>query len=151
MADTRELADMPELHPSDRHSPFHKVIGWTVTEWGEGRAVITCPIRPDFMNRGGNLHGGLVATLIDAAAGYAALAGPATLGSGDGTSRGPAGATLSLTINYLGTAREGLLTIRAVRTGGGKSIAFVRIEVLAEGGAVIAEGVCTYRLFPPKV
>lgn len=144
------MADASELHPPERHSPFHKVIGWTVAEWGGGRAVITCPIRTDFMNRGGNLHGGLVATLIDAAAGYAALGGPATLGSPDATSRGPAGATLSLTINYLGTVRDGLLTIRAVRTGGGRSVAFVRVEVLAEGGAVIAEGVCTYRLFSPK-
>lgn len=153
MAETTEQAGAPELHPPHRHSPFHKVIGWKVAEWGEGRTVITCPIRQDFMNRGGNLHGGLVATLIDAAAGYAALGGPATLSDGrggDAEGRGPAGATLSLTINYLGTAREGLLTIRAVRTGGGRSVAFVRIEVFAESGAVIAEGVCTYRLFPPK-
>jgi uncharacterized protein (TIGR00369 family) len=150
MTDTPELADAPELHPPDRHSPFHRVIGWKVTEWGDGSAVITCPVRADFMNRGGNLHGGFVATLIDAAAGYAALGGPSSTANAPGSDRGPAGATLSLTINYLGTTREGLLSVRAVRTGGGKSIAFVRIEVMAESGAVIAEGVCTYRLFPTK-
>jgi uncharacterized protein (TIGR00369 family) len=139
-----------ELHPPDRHSPFHRVIGWKVAEWGDGRAVITCPVRPDFMNRGGNLHGGLVATLIDAAAGYAALGGPKTIANAAGGERGPLGATLSLTINYLGTTRQGLLSVHATRTGGGKSVAFVRIEVRAESGAVIAEGMCTYRLFPPK-
>lgn len=140
-----------QIHPLERHSPFHRLIGWEVVEWGGNRAVLTCDIRPDYMNRGGNLHGGLVATLIDAAAGYAALGGPA---AGDlvvpGSERGPMGATLSLTVNYLGTAHAGLLTVTAVRTGGGKSVSFVRVEVARADGTVIAEGVCTYRRFAPR-
>lgn len=135
------------IHPADRHSPFHRLIGWSVTEWGNGRAVITCDIRPDFMNRGGNLHGGLVATLIDAAAGYAALGGPGRLD--EAAARGPLGATLSLTVNYLGTARQGRLTVTAERSGGGRTIAFVRIAVTGPDGAMLAEGMCTYRLFAP--
>jgi uncharacterized protein (TIGR00369 family) len=135
-----------EIDPPKDHSPFHRLIGWTIESWVGGRAVLTCEVKPDFMNRNGNLHGGLIATLIDAAAGYAAAGDP------PGTTAGPAtrGVTLSLTINYLGAARDGLLTVTATRTGGGKSIAFVKIEVAGPDGAPVAEGVCTYRRFPPK-
>lgn len=138
--------------PPERYSAFHRLIGWDVVEWAGGRAVLTCRIRPDYMNRGGNVHGGLIATLIDAAAGYAAIGGPPTGPEPDPAppKAPPSGSTISLNINYVGAVREGLLTITAIRTGGGKSVAFVRIEVTVDDGRRVAEGLCTYRLFPPR-
>lgn len=132
-----------EIHPTDRHSAFHRLIGWDVVEWTDGGVVLTCEVRDDFMNRSGNLHGGLVATLMDSAGGYAALGGPPR----DPAADGRRGVTLSLTVNYLGTAREGLLTVTATRTGGGRSIAFVAIKVEDGEGRLIAEGVGTFRRF----
>lgn len=146
------MTDAAPLHPPERYSPFHRLIGWEVAEWANGRAVLTCRIRDDYMNRGGNVHGGLIATLIDAAAGYAALGGPTKETEAEPVSpkAPPSGSTISLNINYVSAVREGLLTITAERTGGGKSVAFVRIEVTADEGRRVAEALCTYRLFPRK-
>ncbi|KAF0123628.1 MAG: hypothetical protein FD152_3273 [Xanthobacteraceae bacterium] len=140
--------DQPiEVRPSDRHSPFHRLIGWEVVEWTDGRAVLKCPVREDYMNRGGALHGGLVATLMDSAGGYAALGGPPK----DANQIDRRGVTLSLTVNYLGTARDGVLTVTATRTGGGRSIAFVSIRVDDSDGNTIADGVGTFRRFTGAV
>ena len=138
-----ELDQPVTVRPSDRHSAFHRLIGWEVVEWTDGRAVMTCPVREEFMNRGGGLHGGLVATLMDSAGGYAALGGPPN----DPEAVDGRGVTLSLTVNYLGTARDGVLTVTATRTGGGRSVAFVSIRVEDDKGTVIADGVGTFRRF----
>lgn len=131
------------VRPTDRHSAFHRLIGWEVVEWSDGHAVMLCPVREEFMNRGGGLHGGLVATLMDSAGGYAALGGPPK----DPDAVDGRGVTLSLTVNYLGTAREGTLKVTATRTGGGKSVAFVAIRCEDDKGNPIAEGVGTFRRF----
>ncbi|MGU9980820.1 PaaI family thioesterase [Phreatobacter sp. HK31-P] len=138
-----ELDQPIVVRPSDRHSAFHRLIGWEVVEWSDGRAVMKCPVREDFMNRGGGLHGGLVATLMDSAGGYAALGGPPK----DPNEIDGRGVTLSLTVNYLGTARDGVLTVTATRTGGGRSVAFVSIRVEDSDGNIIADGVGTFRRF----
>jgi len=127
----------------DRRGAFHRLIGWEVAHWVDGHVVLTCPVRPDFMNRSGALHGGLVATLMDSAGSYAGL-GPPPTHTEEMDARG---VTLSLTINYLGTARGGTLTITARRTGGGRSISFVSIRVEDDAGNTIADGVGTFRRF----
>ena len=124
-------------------SAFQKLIGWEVPVWEDGHAVVTCTVRPEFTNRRGGLHGGLVATLIDAVAGHAAL-GPPPKAPGV---PGPPGVTLSLTINYLGTLKEGRLTATARRTGGGKTIAFVHVTVEGPEGQPVAEATGTFRRF----
>lgn len=127
-------------------SAFQKLIGWKVEVWEDGYAVITCRIRPDFMNRGGVLHGGLIATLLDAVAGHAAFGAPPT----DPAVPRRGGVTLSFTINYLGTAHEGVLTVTGRRTGGGRSIVFARAEVTDADGNLIAEGSGTFKRRQPQ-
>lgn len=122
-------------------SAFQKLIGWKVEVWEEGYAVITCRIRPDFMNRGGVLHGGLIATLLDSVAGHAAFGVPPS----DPSEPRRGGVTLSFTINYLGTAHDGVLTVTGRRTGGGRSIIFARAEVVDAAGNLIAEGSGTFK------
>lgn len=131
------------VHPI---SDFQKLIGWKVKVWEEGHAVITCEIRQDFMNRNGILHGGLIATLLDSVAGHAAFGAPPA----DPAEPRQGGVTLSFTINYLGTAREGALTVTGRRTGGGKSIVFARAEAVDATGRLIAEATGTFKRLRPK-
>ena len=49
------------------------LLGLKVEEAEEGRVVISCQKRPDFLQQTGLLHGGVTGALCEAAAGYAAL------------------------------------------------------------------------------
>jgi uncharacterized protein (TIGR00369 family) len=119
-------------------SPFNRHLGMRITKWEEGRVRLTCTIQ-DFMgNRSGAMHGGVSATLIDAACGYAV-----THPLPDGTKR--LAITLSMTTNYTGAAREGELTIDAVRKGGGNTITFAEATITNADGEKVAFGTATLR------
>jgi uncharacterized protein (TIGR00369 family) len=126
---------------------FKKLIGWRVLSWSDGHTVLACPIRQEVMNRVGIPHGGFIATLLDTAAGHAAFGPPSSPPAGE---RG-GGVTLSFTINYVGVAREGELTVTGRRTGGGTSIIFARAEAVDATGRLIAEATGTFkRRKPPR-
>jgi uncharacterized protein (TIGR00369 family) len=110
-----------ELDPDLREGPypFQRLVGFTLTAWSDGFARIELPLAEAHMNRQGLPHGGLHATLLDTAMGYAGCY------TGDAADRRLA-LTLSLTVNYLGQARSGRRTYFAegtVRDGDGTPVA----------------------------
>jgi uncharacterized protein (TIGR00369 family) len=119
-------------------SPFNRHLGMRITEWEEGRVRLTCTVQDFMSNRSGAMHGGVTATLIDAACGYAV-----THPLPDGTKR--LAVTLSMTTNYTGAAREGDLTIDAVRKGGGNTITFAEATVTNADDDQVAFGTATLR------
>ena len=52
---------------------FNAVLGFKLVEWTAQSAVMELPIQPIHLNRSNTLHGGILATLIDAACGYAGV------------------------------------------------------------------------------
>ncbi len=130
---------MSDSDPFDAFlSPFNRHLGMRITEWEEGRVRLTCTVQ-DFMgNRSGAMHGGVSATLIDAACGYAV-----THPLPDGTKR--LAVTLSMTINYTGAAREGELTVDAMQKGGGNTVTFAEANITNEEGTQVAFGTATLR------
>lgn len=124
--------------PTDAPSGFRQLIGYRVLEWRDGEAAITLTIGPRHLNRAGALHGGVIATLIDAAGGYAgcfcAEAG-----------RVRRSVTVSLTTQFLSQAKTGALTARARMRGGGKRLFVTTIEVHDATGTLIAVGEGVYR------
>lgn len=119
-------------------SPFNRHLGMKITEWKDGSVRMTCPILPFMGNRSGALHGGVSATLIDAACGYAV-----THPLPDGTKR--LAVTLSMTLNYTGAARQGELIIEARQKGGGNTITFAEATITTEDGTQVAFGTATLR------
>jgi len=89
-------------------SPFQETIGWRLVRWEDGDAELAYRILPEHLNRGGILHGGIYATLLDSVMGYAAIGRPKQLA--EGTSK-PRGVTLSFTVNYLDMVHEGDLRV----------------------------------------
>lgn len=83
------------------------------------------------INRGGVVHGGVYATIMDTAAGFAA----SKAWSKDASQ--PI-VTLSLTTNYLDVVREGTLRAIARIEKAGGSIAYVAAETRSEDGRLIA-------------
>ena len=119
-------------------SALQSHLGYRLTDWSEGFARVELPLEPFLMNRQGLPHGGMHATLLDTAMGFAGCY------TGD-PARAQMALTLSLTVNYLGQARGGLLIAEARRTGGGKSTYFAEGTVRDETGVLIATGSGVFR------
>jgi len=64
---------MRKVEAGIQKQTFAQLLGLKVEEAEEGRVVISCQKRPDFLQQTGLLHGGVTGALCEAAAGYAAL------------------------------------------------------------------------------
>jgi uncharacterized protein (TIGR00369 family) len=113
-------------------------LGYRLTEWRTDFARVELPLTPVLMNRQGLPHGGMHATLLDTAMGFAGCY------TGD-PERAQMALTLSLTVNDLGQARGARLIADARRTGGGKSTYFAEATVRDETGSLIATGTGVFR------
>jgi uncharacterized protein (TIGR00369 family) len=130
------------VDPDLREEPYalEAHLGYVLTAWAEGEAVVEQPLLPHLANRQGLPHGGVHATLLDTAMGYAGCF------TGDPEIRQMA-LTLSLNVNYLSRPKGTRLIASARKTGGGKSTFFAEGEVRDELGELIATatGVFRYR------
>jgi len=113
-------------------------LGYRLSAWSKDFARLELPLEPFLMNRQGLPHGGIHATMLDTAMGFAGCY------TGD-PERQQMALTLSLTVNYLGQATGPRLIAEARRTGGGKSTYFAEGTVRDETGAIIATGTGVFR------
>ena len=131
-ADSTDVAAIPVAR-------FQRLIGFRIVEWQAGRAVVSLDIREEHLNRAGSVHGGVLATLIDAAGGLS--------GNYNGGSEPPLPATsLTLVTSFLGSVRTGPIRAVGVRRGGGSRIFFASVDIFSEGGELLATGQGSYRL-----
>src|SRR6202008_2514487 len=112
-------------------NPFLETLGVSVAQWREGYAELVMPIEASKLNRQGVLQGGAIATLLDAAAGYAGLFAPV----GDPPRHG---FTLSLTTNYLDKGLGQFVRTKGFLERGGRSIFFARAEAWVDDRLLIA-------------
>ncbi|MBR9972311.1 PaaI family thioesterase [Magnetospirillum sulfuroxidans] len=119
-------------------SGFQQLLGYELSEWAEGQAVLELMVEHKHTNRAGVLHGGVLATLIDTACGFSATYCPFP-------GRVRRVVTLSLTTNFTGQVRHGRLRAVARKTAGGSRIVFCHADVLDEGGKLVASGEGTFR------
>ena len=130
------------IDPTLKEAPYalEAHLGYALTDWGPDMAVVEMPLHPHIANRQGLPHGGVHATLLDTAMGYAGCF------TGDPGIKQMA-LTLSLNVNYLSRPEGTRLIASARRTGGGRSTFFAEGEVRDETGAVLATatGVFRYR------
>ncbi len=113
------------------------LIGYVI-QIDDGHARVVLDIDERHLNRNDGLHGGIAATLLDAACGYnASLAA-------DGETLMPV-TTVSMTVNYISRVASGRVTGTAWVTGGGRKIVFVNAELVAEDGSVIATATGTFK------
>lgn len=115
-------------------------LGFSMTGWSPDYARIQLPLAPYLMNRQGLPHGGIHATLLDTAMGFAGCY------TGD-PERSQMALTLSMTVNYLAQAKGAVLIAEGWRTGGGKTSYFAKGEIRDDSGTLVATatGVFRYR------
>ena len=123
-------------HPID--NPFLESLGVRLTQWREGYAELTMLIDASKLNRQGVLQGGAIATLLDAAAGYAGIFAPPGQ-----TARHAF--TLSLTTNYLDKGLGEQVTAKGFLERQGRSIFFSRGEAWVDDHILIASAQGTFK------
>lgn len=123
------------MEPMPR-SDFAHSLGIEVAERGQGSARIVAPLRPDMLNIGGTVHGGVICTLVDIAVGVACH----SLDSGTRRSQ----ATTELGITFLRAGTTGPLSCTARIRRRGRSLATGEAEVTDGSGRLLAVGRATY-------
>ena len=113
---------------------FGKLVGYRLIQWRPDEAELELVLEPRHLNRSNVPHGGVIATLIDTACGFAGCY------SAEPGKRRRA-VTLSLNTSFIGQASaETILTAKARRTGGGQTVFFARCDLLDGEGRLIATG-----------
>lgn len=125
------------LREISRQTGAQALIGYVV-QIDNGRAQVVLDIDDRHLNRNEGLHGGIIATLLDAAAGYAASL------ADDGETLVPS-TTISMTVNYVSKVAAGRVTGSGRVTGGGRKILFVDAELVNRDGATVATATCTFK------
>jgi uncharacterized protein (TIGR00369 family) len=115
---------------------FYDHLGLELQSIGEGKCVVGLPYAKHFGNARGEVHGGIVASLLDITMSQALrskIDGVADV------------ATISMTVSYLAPAL-GVLTCTSTTIRGGRSIGFVEGEVNDAKGHAVCRAVGTYRI-----
>ena len=120
--------------------PFQDHLGIETVEAAEGRTLLRFAFRPEFGNRKGDVHGGVLATLVDLAISQAIRsAAPDVAGL----------STINMTVNYLDTA-SGNLTARGRIIKLGRTIGVGEATCENADGRLVVQATGTFRLIRPK-
>jgi len=120
--------------------PFYEHLGFKLEALADGGSTLRMAFHDHLGNSRGEVHGGAIATLADAAMSQAVRST---------VEMGAKIATISLTLNYLAPAHGELVcTGRVIK--GGRSVAFAEAEVIDERGITACRATGTYRLLPSK-
>jgi uncharacterized protein (TIGR00369 family) len=119
--------------------PFYDFLGLQVDS-RDDKSIVRLPYRPELGNSRDHVHGGAIATLLDAAASHAVRqANPQAAGV----------ATIDVTVHYL---KPGIKTLtaegRLVSSGG--TIAVAESQARTEEGDLIASATATFRIFKSR-
>jgi uncharacterized protein (TIGR00369 family) len=144
-----EIMTGKSTHPSGTSSDldpgipagFRNLLGYRTLGWREGYGEIHLDIRPDHLNMLGFVHGGVYATILDAALGHA-VAWCAVPGN-----RRPA-VTVTLTTSYLASANSGTLIAvgRLIHIEG--RIATCNGEIRDPAGKLYVRGQASFMYLP---
>jgi uncharacterized protein (TIGR00369 family) len=129
----RVIAD---LLPS---TPFLGWLGVTFDRYEHDEVVLRVPFREDLTNDGTAYHGGVIAAALD-------TAGAAAAWSNHDFGKGVRASTVSMSIQYIGTAKKSDLICSARTIKRGRELIFSEISATDENGMVVAHAVQTYRI-----
>ena len=120
--------------------PIATLMQFDLIDAEPGKVVLTCQPDESVYNPSGGVHGGLVCTLLDSAAG---LAMHSTLSAGKGYT------SIEIKVNYLKPVRldSGLLTTTGTVVKSGSRVGFTEGVVINGSGAIVATATSTVLVF----
>ncbi len=120
-------------------SQYFSLLSMRLTCFDTGSSSVEIDLADKHLQPFGVVHGGVFATIIDAAAFWAVWA---EVAEDDGIT------SVDLKLNYLAPAREGRLTARGRRIKLGKTLGLADAEDLDSAGRVVAHGASTLIVLP---
>ncbi len=117
--------------------PFNKLVGIRILKRHADGVTITCPMADHLRNSAGVMHGGVFATVADAAMGIG-------LASYFGARRPVT--TTELKINYLRPIQDGKLVARSHLLRVGKNLCVGRVDMSDSKRQLAAVAIVTYML-----
>lgn len=128
------------LHAAERHVPFLDHLDIKPVSANDGRAAFEMTVAEKHLRTLGLLHGGVMASLLDTAMGFAAV------------TKAPEGfhvVTVQLNMNFTAPAYRGdVLTATGEILHLGKKTAVARGELMNQNGTRIATGTATFMFLP---
>ncbi|MBI4728619.1 MAG: PaaI family thioesterase [Acidobacteria bacterium] len=118
---------------------FPQWMGLELVALEEGASEIRMVLQPHHLNPGGIAHGGVIATLLDAAIGIALRTRLV---------RGTAHVTAQLGVQYLSPASDGSLTARGRAVQSGSRVGFGDGELRSGDGRLLATAQATFLVVP---
>ena len=120
-------------------TPFLKWMGVVFVRYEHDDVVLRVPFREDLTNDGTFYHGGVIATALD-------TAGAAAAWSNHDFRRGVKASTVSMSVQYVGSAKRSDLLCHARTIKRGKELTFTEITATDAHDTVVAHAVQTYRI-----
>ncbi len=121
--------------------PLYIHLGFILDALDDGRSQVRLVFRPHLGNSRGEVHGGTVAAIIDAAMSQAVRSL---------VDREMGVATMTMNLNYLAPAK-GEIVCRGTVVKRGRSIMFTEAEVVGEDGNTACRASASYRVLPKTV
>lgn len=120
-------------------SAFREWFGLELIAFEDGSSELALDVQPHHLNPGGIVHGGVIATLLDAAIGLALRT------MMDTQTRH---VTLTLDVQYLGMAGLGMLTARGTAVHAGTRTGYGEGSLHASDGTLVARANARFMMVP---
>lgn len=128
---------MTDFEARDLTEGLNGFLGFRLMDWKEGFAQIAVDIEDRHRNRQGGIHGGITASLIDAATGFCGVYEP-------NPDKRRGNVTVSLNVNFVGRAKGDTLICTAKTIRAGRRIYFASGEVRDEHDNLVASAEAVY-------
>ncbi len=121
--------------------PFHRLLGIRVARRHKDGVTIECPLRDELTNMAGVLHGGVTATMADAAVGIAINS------LWDGTRRAT---TVEMKLNYFLPVSGKKIRARSYLLRAGRTLCVARVDLFNDERKLVATALVTYMFLPAE-
>ena len=123
-------------------SPFFELLSMKIIDVGPGFSVVEIDLSQKHLQPFGFVHGGVFATIVDAAAFWAVFYQIENQNTG--------ATTVDVKLNYLAPAVSGKLIAKGRQIKLGKTLGYAEAEVSTPSGKLLAHGTSTLILLPGK-
>ncbi|HLX87046.1 MAG TPA: PaaI family thioesterase [Acidimicrobiales bacterium] len=120
-------------------TPYLSGLGLRFERYEPDDVVMRLPFRADLTNDGVVYHGGVIAAVID-------TTGAAAAWSNHDFGKGARASTVSMSVQYVGSAKQSDLLCHATVVRRGRELTFTEITATDDAGSVVAHAVQTYRI-----
>ena len=122
--------------------PYFELLSMKIVDVGPGFSALEIDLAQKHLQPFGFVHGGVFASIVDAAAFWAVFYTIEDQNTGV--------TTVDLKLNYLAPAVCGKLIAKGCQIKLGKTLGYAEAEVVAESGKILAHGTSTLILLPGK-